>query len=70
MGTRLRYYTGLWNRSVRHGRSRSFTGRGKGKSDIIMDGGTLTIEYQPQNDRVLMTGPATKVFDGTINMDR
>ena len=48
----------------------AFTGRGKGKTDIIMDGGTLTIEYQPQNDRVLMTGPATKVFDGTINMDR
>lgn len=24
MGTRLRYYTGLWNRSVRHGRSRNF----------------------------------------------
>ena len=35
-----------------------------------MDGGTLTIEYEPQNDRILMTGPATKVFDGTINMDR
>ena len=48
----------------------AFTGRGKGKTDIIMDGGTLTIEYQPQNDRILMTGPATKVFDGTINMDR
>ena len=46
----------------------AFTGRGKGKTDIIMDGGTLTIEYQPQNDRVLMTGPATKVFDGTINI--
>ena len=48
----------------------AFTGRGKGKTDIIMDGGTLTIEYQPQNDQVLMTGPATKVFDGTINIDR
>ena len=48
----------------------AFTGRGKGKTDIIMDGGTLTIEYEPQNDRILMTGPATKVFDGTINMDR
>lgn len=48
----------------------AFTGRDKGKTDIIMDGGTLTIEYQPQNDQVLMTGPATKVFDGTINMDR
>ncbi len=46
-----------------------FTGRGKNKADIIMDGGTLTVEWHPHSRRVLMTGPATKVFDGTIDME-
>ena len=37
------------------------TGR---KSDIIMDGGTVTIEWDEASGHILMTGPATKVFDG------
>lgn len=37
--------------------------------DIHMDGGTLHIEWCESNGRVLMTGPATKVFDGRINID-
>ena len=39
------------------------TGR---KSDIIMDGGTVTIEWDEASGHILMTGPATKVFDGEI----
>lgn len=39
------------------------TGR---KSDIIMDGGTVTIEWDETTGHILMTGPATKVFDGEI----
>ena len=39
------------------------TGR---KSDIIMDGGTVTIEWDEISGHILMTGPATKVFDGEI----
>lgn len=45
--------------------------RGKAgrKSDIIMDGGTLTIEWDEKTNHVFMTGPATKVFDGTIETE-
>ena len=39
------------------------TGR---KSDVIMDGGTVTIEWDEISGHILMTGPATKVFDGEI----
>lgn len=42
------------------------SGKANRKSDIIMDGGTLTIEWNEKNDHVLMTGGATKVFDGEI----
>ena len=41
------------------------TGHAKRKSRIIMDGGTLHIEWRPSDNHVLMTGPATFVFDGT-----
>lgn len=46
----------------------AFTGRAGLKSDIIMDGGTLTIEWDEQTGDVFMTGPAVSVFDGTINL--
>lgn len=36
------------------------------KSEIIMDGGTVTIEWNETSGHVLMTGPATKVFEGRI----
>ncbi len=42
------------------------TGR---SSDIHMDGGTLHIEWRESDGRVMMTGPATKVFDGRIDID-
>jgi len=39
------------------------------KVDIIMDGGTLTIDWEQESGHVLMTGPATKVFDGEIDIN-
>jgi diaminopimelate epimerase len=39
-------------------------GKGGRKSDIIMDGGTLTIEWRESDNHVYMTGPAAFVFDG------
>lgn len=42
------------------------TGR---ESDIVMDGGTLHIEWCEADNRVLMTGPATRVFDGEIEIE-
>lgn len=45
----------------------SVTGRTGRSSDIEMDGGTLHIEWTA-NNRILMTGPATTVFDGEITI--
>ena len=43
------------------------TGRAGRHSHIVMDGGTLDIELREADGHVLMTGPATIVFDGEIN---
>ena len=45
------------------------TGRAGRKSTIVMDGGTLHIEWRESDNHVLMTGPAEFVFDGEINYD-
>jgi diaminopimelate epimerase len=37
-------------------------------SKIVMDGGTLDIEWREADNHVYMTGPATFVFDGEINL--
>lgn len=37
-------------------------------SDIVMDGGTLRIEWDGNSGKVLMTGPAVKVFEGEIDL--
>ena len=34
--------------------------------DVIMDGGTLNVKWNPNTKEVLMTGPAEFVFEGTI----
>lgn len=44
------------------------TGRARRKSDIVMDGGTLTIEWSADDGHVYMTGPAEFVFDGEIEL--
>ena len=45
----------------------AYTGRCKNVASIIMDGGTLQINWNRHNRHVYMTGPATRVFDGEIN---
>lgn len=44
------------------------TGRSNRTSHIIMDGGTLTIEWREADNHVYMTGPAEFVFDGEIEL--
>ena len=34
--------------------------------DVIMDGGTLTVQWDPDTKEVLMTGAAEFVFEGTV----
>ena len=44
------------------------SGRADRMIDIVMDGGTLRIEWRKSNNHVYMTGPAELVFDGEIEM--
>ena len=44
------------------------TGRADRKSQIIMDGGTLNIEWRKSDNHVYMTGPAEFVYDGIIEL--
>ncbi|MGZ5989295.1 MAG: diaminopimelate epimerase [Rhizomicrobium sp.] len=45
---------------------RGLTGR---KVEILLDGGTMRIELRESDDHVLMTGPATLVFTGDIDLE-
>jgi len=40
------------------------------KSDVILLGGTLTIEWDETTNRVFMTGPATEVYHGEIDISK
>ena len=44
------------------------TGRAERTSQIVMDGGTLTIEWRKSDNHVYMTGPSAFVFDGEIEL--
>ena len=44
------------------------TGRAERKSNILMDGGTLEIEWSEPDGHVYMTGPAAFAFEGEINL--
>lgn len=44
------------------------TGHANRQSRIVMDGGTLDIEWRESDNHVYMTGPATFVFDGEIEI--
>lgn len=44
------------------------TGRASRQSHIVMDGGTLQIEYSEADDHVYMTGPAAFAFEGEIEV--
>ena len=46
----------------------ALTGKAGRKSDIMMDGGTLSIEWRESDNHVYMTGPAEFVFDGEIEV--
>ena len=46
------------------------TGRASRISQIVMDGGTLTIEWRESDNHVYMTGPAAFVFDGEIEQSK
>ncbi|MCD8262473.1 MAG: diaminopimelate epimerase [Bacteroides sp.] len=43
-------------------------GKTEAVSEIVMDGGTLTINWDQTTNKVLMTGPAATVFDGEIDL--
>ena len=47
----------------------ALTGKSGRKTDIIMDGGSLTIEWDEKTDHVWMTGGAVRVFDGEVIMN-
>ena len=44
----------------------ALTGHAGRKSQIVMDGGTLDIEWRETDNHVYMTGPAEFVFDGEV----
>lgn len=44
----------------------AITGRASRESDIVMDGGTLHIEWNEQDGHVYMTGPAAFAFEGEV----
>ena len=47
----------------------SVTKRASRKSSIVMDGGTLHIEYKEDDGHVYMTGPAAFAFEGEIELN-
>ena len=47
----------------------ALTGSAGRTSQIVMDGGTLTIEWREQDNHVYMTGPAEFVFDGEAEIN-
>ena len=46
----------------------ALTGKTGRTSQIVMDGGTLSIEWRESDNHVYMTGPATFVYDGEIEL--
>lgn len=44
-------------------------GKTERKALIHLIGGDLSIEWQPEDDHVIMTGEAATVFEGTINLE-
>lgn len=48
----------------------ALTGRSGRKSRILMDGGSLLIEWSEKDNHVYMTGSASFVYDGIINFEK
>jgi diaminopimelate epimerase len=40
------------------------------KVDLILDGGTLTVEWREEDGHVLMTGPGVTSFTGEVDLDK
>lgn len=40
------------------------------KVDVVLDGGTLAIEWREEDGHVLMTGPTAAPFSGRVELDR
>ncbi len=40
------------------------------ESDVVMDGGTLHIEWRGSDNRIYMTGPAETAFEGTMELPK
>ena len=47
----------------------ALTGRADRRTTVIMDGGMLDIHWRESDDHVLLTGPATQVYEGDIEVD-
>jgi diaminopimelate epimerase len=48
----------------------SSRGLGPRASEVVVDGGTLNVDWRPSDDHVLMTGPASLAFTGSIDLTR
>jgi diaminopimelate epimerase len=48
----------------------AMSGKAGRRSQIVMDGGTLDIEWRESDNHVYMTGPAEFVFDGEMEIDK
>ncbi len=48
----------------------ALAGKAGRQSQIVMDGGTLSIEWRESNNHIYMTGPADFVFDGEIDYSK
>ena len=48
----------------------ALAGKAGRQSQIVMDGGTLSIEWRESDNHVYMTGPADFVFDGEIDYSK
>jgi diaminopimelate epimerase len=46
----------------------AITGRSSRQSRIIMDGGTLNIEWREDDEHVYLSGPAVIAFEGTVEL--
>ena len=66
MGTGQRHHDGLRNRRLRHGSGSLPHRTCQSEEQIVMDGGTLQIEYNETDGHVYMTGPAAFAFEGEI----
>lgn len=45
------------------------TGRAGHHSDILMDGGCLSIDWDKDTNHLFMTGPAVRVFEGEVEIE-